>query len=69
VTGGARSQVDLFVILDLCIGKGLSVSAIARLFDLDRETVRKYIERGPGAAGIRIACTTTDEDLITCRRR
>jgi transposase len=45
VTEGASSQVELFVILDLH-RQGLSVSAIARLFDLGRKTVRKYIERG-----------------------
>ena len=36
---------ELFVILDLH-RQGLSVSAIARKLDLDRKTVRKYIERG-----------------------
>jgi transposase len=40
LTGG-----ELFVILDLHRA-GSSVSAIARRLDLDRKTVRKYIERG-----------------------
>ena len=43
------------MILDLH-RQGLSVSAIARQLDLDRKTVRKYIERGlePPAYGPRL---------------
>jgi transposase len=46
---------ELVMILDLH-RQGLSVSAIARQLDLDRKTVRKYIERGlePPAYGPRL---------------
>ena len=35
--------------------QGLSISAISRKSGLDRRTVRKYLDRGPGVAGLQPA--------------
>lgn len=47
------------MILDLH-RQGLSVSAIARQLESDRKTVRKYIERGLEAPGLRPAPAAPD---------
>ena len=46
---GANGMAALMMIFDLH-RQGLSVSAIARACEIDRKTIRKYIERGMEAA-------------------